>query len=171
MQNLFAPWRMEYIKAEAEPGCLFCRVWDEPPERDQANLVLWRLPRVLVMMNKFPYNNGHLMLAPRSHVGGLTDLVDGDAAALMVGVQLSLRALEAALGPDGFNVGANLGRIAGAGIPDHVHLHVVPRWSGDTNFMPVLGEVKVVNEHLERSWEKLRPAFAELVAGPLAEGS
>jgi ATP adenylyltransferase len=159
MRNLYAPWRMEYISAPAEPGCLFCRTWEAPPGADRANLVVHRAPDALVMLNKFPYNSGHVMVAPRAHVGSLVDLEDGPTLALMRAVRHSIAALEGLLRPDGFNVGANLGRAAGAGIPDHVHVHVVPRWDGDTNFMPVLGEAKVINEHLDRTWERLAEAF------------
>ena len=112
------------------------------------------------MMNKFPYNNGHLMIAPLAHVGSLAQLEDEEMLALMRLVRRSLRVLEGVMQPEGFNVGANIGRVAGAGIPDHVHIHVVPRWNGDTNFLPVLSEVKVINEHLDRTWEKLSEAFA-----------
>jgi ATP adenylyltransferase len=160
MRNLYAPWRMEYIGAPAPPGCLFCRALSAPAEDDRANLVVHRAQGGVVMMNKFPYNSGHLMVAPRAHVGALTDLDDDQTLGLMRLVRSSLRAVDRLMSPEGFNVGANQGRVAGAGIPDHVHLHVVPRWNGDTNFMPVLGEVKVVNEHLERTWERLVEAFA-----------
>jgi ATP adenylyltransferase len=152
---------MEYIGAQPENGCLFCRALAAPPEEDRANLVLSRPPGALVMLNKFPYNPGHLMVAPAAHVPNLTRLEPTAAAELMDALQLSLRVLEEALRPDGFNVGANIGNVAGAGIPDHVHLHVVPRWGGDTNFMPVLADTKVVNEHVARTWEKLRAAFSE----------
>ena len=161
MRNLYAPWRMEYIDAPQQPGCLFCRVREAPEADDRANLVVFRAPDAMAMLNRFPYNSGHLMVAPRAHAGSLTDLDDAQTLALMALVRRSLRALERAMGPDGFNVGANLGRVAGAGIPDHVHVHVVPRWNGDTNFMPVLGEVKVINEHLDRTWQKVAGALAQ----------
>jgi ATP adenylyltransferase len=160
MRNLYAPWRMEYIAGQAEPGCLFCRVREAPEADDRRNLVVHRAAGALAMLNKFPYNSGHLMVAPRAHVGSLADLDDEQTVALMRLVRRSLAALENVMRPEGFNVGVNLGRVAGAGIPDHVHVHIVPRWNGDTNFLPVLGEVKVVNEHLERTWEKVSEAFA-----------
>ena len=160
MRNLYAPWRMEYIGGPEEPGCLFCRVWQAPAEDDRRNLVLCRAGDALAMMNKFPYNNGHLMVAPRAHVASLTDLDDDQTAAVMRLVRRSLRVLQGVMQPQGFNVGVNIGRVAGAGFPDHVHVHIVPRWDGDTNFLPVLAEVKVVNEHLDRTWEKLSEAFA-----------
>ncbi len=159
MERLWAPWRMEYIGQEQKPGCLFCRVIENPDDPD-ADLVVWRPEGAIVMLNKFPYNSGHVMVAPIAHKGDLADLDDAQTASLMAAVRRSIRVLRGALQPEGFNVGANIGRAAGAGIPDHVHVHIVPRWNGDTNFMPVIGEVKVVNEHLLRTAEKLRPAFA-----------
>ena len=160
MRNLYAPWRMEYIGGAQEPGCLFCRSWEAPPEDDRSSLVVRREPAALAMMNKFPYNNGHLMVAPRAHVGNLTDLDDEQILAVMRLVRRSLDVLARVMQPEGFNVGVNIGRVAGAGIPDHVHVHIVPRWYGDTNFLPVLAEVKVINEHLDRTWEKLAGGFA-----------
>jgi ATP adenylyltransferase len=159
MERLWAPWRMAYINQDPRPGCLFCRVRNDPADPD-AELVLWRPEGATVLLNKFPYNPGHAMVAPAAHKADLTDLDDAEMGALMSAVRTTIRVLREELKPEGFNVGANLGRVAGAGIPDHVHLHIVPRWNGDTNFMPVISEVKVVNEHLKQTAEKLRPAFA-----------
>jgi ATP adenylyltransferase len=158
MERLWAPWRMEYISKPPQPGCLFCRAI-EHPEGPDAELVVWRPDGAIVMLNKFPYNPGHAMVAPLAHKGELEDLDDAQTADLMRALKRTIAVLKASLKPEGFNVGANLGRVAGAGIPDHVHLHVVPRWNGDTNFMPVIGEVKVVNEHLLQTAAKLRTAF------------
>jgi ATP adenylyltransferase len=160
MRNLYAPWRMEYITGPAQPGCLFCRVQEAPAGDDRKNLVVHRTDDAAVLLNKFPYNSGHVMVAPRAHVASLTDLDDDQTLGVMRLVRRSLAVLESVLTPEGFNVGVNLGRVAGAGIPDHVHVHVVPRWNGDTNFMPVLGEVKVIGEHLDRTWEKVTEGFA-----------
>jgi ATP adenylyltransferase len=160
MRNLYAPWRMEYIGAPPEPGCLFCRVREAPETEDRANLVVHRDVAALAMMNKFPYNNGHLMVAPWAHEGSLAQLDDDQTLAVMRLVRRSLQVLDEVMHPEGFNVGANIGRVAGAGVPDHVHVHIVPRWNGDTNFLPVLAEVKVINEHLDSTWEKLSQAFA-----------
>jgi ATP adenylyltransferase len=160
VEHLYAPWRMEYIGGTPEPGCLFCRVREADPSEDQRNLVVWRGERALVMLNKFPYNSGHVMVAPRAHVPSLEQLDDDDAIALHRALTLALKLLRRELKPEGFNVGVNIGKVAGAGVPDHVHVHAVPRWNGDTNFMPVLAETKVVNEHLERTWEKLAAAFS-----------
>ena len=151
---------MEYVGGQKEPGCLFCRVREAGPSDDRGNLVVWRGADALVMLNKFPYIAGHVMVAPRAHVSSLEDLDDAAGLALFDAVRRSLRALRTAMNPEGFNVGANLGKVAGAGIPDHAHVHVLPRWNGDTSFMPVLAEVSVVNEHLERTWEKLAAAFS-----------
>ncbi len=161
MEHLYAPWRMEYIGGVPEPGCLFCRLYSAPRDQDAQNLVLHRTEDSIVVLNRYPYNPGHLMVAPKRHAGDLADLSDAESVGIFQGVRRSLRAVRAEMNPEGFNVGANLGRVAGAGIPDHVHLHVVPRWNGDTNFMPVLGEVKVVNEHLQRTQEKLSARFRE----------
>ena len=159
MERLWAPWRMEYITEEPRPGCLFCRVIEDPNDKDAA-LVVWRPTQAIVLLNKYPYNPGHVMVAPHAHVGGLEDLDDAQTADLMRALKRTVTVLKTLLKPEGFNIGANVGRVAGAGIPDHVHLHVVPRWNGDTNFMPVLGEVKVVNEHLTQTAAKLSEAFS-----------
>jgi ATP adenylyltransferase len=159
MKRLWAPWRMEYITEDPRPGCLFCRVIEHPDDKD-AELVVWRPQGAVVILNKFPYNAGHAMVAPTAHKGGLEDLDDDETRDLMRALRRTITVLRISMKPEGFNVGANLGRVAGAGMPDHVHLHVVPRWNGDTNFMPVLGDVKVVNEHLSQTAAKLREAFA-----------
>ena len=150
---------MAYIGGEPEPGCLFCRVLAEPA-RDIENLVLWRDPAALVMLNRFPYNSGHLMVAPVRHTGDFPGLEPDELAGLSATLQHAVGLLQGVMAPDGFNIGANLGRTAGAGIPDHVHFHAVPRWNGDTNFMPVLSDTKVINEHLTATAEKLRAALA-----------
>ena len=159
MKRLWAPWRMEYISGESRPGCLFCRVIEHPDDPD-ADLVVWRPEGAVVILNKFPYNAGHTMVAPAAHKGGLEDLDDAETRDLMRALRRTITVMRAQLKPEGFNIGANIGRAAGAGMPDHVHVHVVPRWNGDTNFMPVLGEVKVINEHLAQTAAKLREAFA-----------
>jgi ATP adenylyltransferase len=150
---------MEYITGEQRPGCLFCRVLENPDDPD-AELVVWRRQGAIVMLNKFPYNAGHVMVAPAAHQGEVDNLDDDQTADLMRALKRAVAVLRASLEPQGFNIGANTGRAAGAGIPDHVHFHVVPRWNGDTNFMPVLAEVKVVNEHLLQTAAKLRKAFS-----------
>jgi len=160
MQRLWAPWRMEYIGGVERPGCLFCRVIEHPDDPD-AELVVWRPKGAIVLLNKFPYNPGHAMVAPHKHVTSFEDLDDDASLDLIRAQRRTLQVLRTTLKPDGFNVGANLGNAAGAGIPDHVHLHVVPRWNGDTNFMAVIDDTKIVNEALAQTAEKLKRAFAE----------
>ncbi len=160
MKRLWAPWRMEYIAGEQKPGCLFCRVIQNPDDPD-AELVVWRPEGALVILNKFPYNPGHAMVVPVAHVPGLENLDDEQTTRLMRALRRTIDVLRGTMNPEGFNVGANVGRAAGAGIPDHVHFHVVPRWNGDTNFMPVIDDVKVVGEALTATAAKLRTAFAE----------
>ena len=160
MERLWAPWRMEYIAGEQRPGCLFCGLLEHPEDKD-AELVVWRPEGALVVLNRFPYNPGHTMVAPHAHVPGLEELDDEQTTHLMRALRRTIEVLRSTLKPEGFNIGANIGRAAGAGIPDHVHLHVVPRWNGDTNFMPVIDDVKVVNESLGQTAAKLREAFSK----------
>ncbi|TMK30475.1 MAG: HIT domain-containing protein [Actinobacteria bacterium] len=159
MERLWSPWRMEYIEAaKGEPdGCIFC---DLPAKGDDAaTLILARGERAFVLMNSFPYNPGHLMVAPFRHAGDFEELHDDELADIDALLKRSLRALREEMEPQGFNIGMNLGRVAGAGIPDHVHWHVVPRWNGDTNFMPVVGQTRVLPELLEETYRKLAPRF------------
>jgi ATP adenylyltransferase len=160
MKQLWAPWRMQYIGGEQRPGCLFCRIIENPDDPD-ADLVLWRPTGAIVMLNKFPYNPGHAIVAPHKHTSTFEDLDDAQSLDLMRAQKRTLSVIRTVMKPGGFNVGANLGQAAGAGIPDHVHIHVVPRWVGDTNFMAVIDDVKIVNEALAQTAEKLRRAFAE----------
>lgn len=163
MKVLWAPWRMAYVKNARKPApCIFCI---KPKERrDAHNLLLHRGRHGLVMMNLFPYNSGHLLIAPYRHVKSLEQLPDEAALDLLRLTTLSLKALQAELKPEGFNLGINLGRVAGAGIEDHVHLHIVPRWNGDTNFMPLFAETRVMPEHLQATYRKLRAQFDRLTA-------
>jgi ATP adenylyltransferase len=150
---LWAPWRLEYVQqADALPGCLFCLAAEGD---DEKLLVVHRGEEGFVLLNKFPYSSGHVMVAPRRHVGELAELTDDEVVEMhRLSVQ-AIAALASTYGPDGYNLGWNIGRVAGAGVVDHVHLHVVPRWSGDTNFMPVLADVKVLPEHLVETRRKL----------------
>jgi ATP adenylyltransferase len=157
--QLWAPWRLEYVQGGADTdGCVFC---DAAAKDDRQRLVVHRGERAFVLMNLYPYSNGHLMAAPYRHVAAPGDLDDGERAELWSLLDRSVRALTAAMAPHGFNAGINLGRVAGAGVEDHLHLHVVPRWNGDTNFMPVLADVKVMPEHIARTAEKLRAAWPD----------
>jgi ATP adenylyltransferase len=162
MENLWAPWRMAFIdpKVPTKPGCIFCT---QPAEhRDPEHHILHRGERCFMMLNLYPYNNGHLMIAPYEHVGALEEVDAMTLGELMAQVQLALRALRTAINPDGFNMGINQGKVAGAGFADHIHYHIVPRWYGDTNFMPVVADVKVIPEHLDVMYQKLLEALKEI---------
>ena len=157
MKQLWAPWRLEYIKsADEETSCVFCSAVDG----DEAEkLVVHRGEKSIVLLNKFPYSSGHFMAAPVRHVGEYGELDDDEVLELHRLASAGMGALGALYGPQGYNLGWNLGRVAGAGIVDHVHLHVVPRWGGDTNFMPVLADVKVLPEHLQETRARLAEAW------------
>lgn len=164
MQPLWAPWRMEYILDTQDPareeGCIFCLLPRAQADRD--NLILWRGRQAFVILNKFPYNPGHLMVVPYMHTGAL-DLLSPEALTdLMLNLRHAVDCLRRAMTPDGYNIGMNLGRTAGAGVPDHVHYHVVPRWEGDQNFMPIIAETKVIPQHLLRTYDQLAPLFGEI---------
>jgi ATP adenylyltransferase len=157
VKQLWAPWRLEYIEsADEQEGCVFCRARDGA---DEAGLIVHRGERVFVMLNKYPYASGHLMVAPNRHESEFGELDGDEALEVHRLAALGLAALAETMRPQGFNLGWNLGRIAGAGVIDHVHLHVVPRWAGDTNFMPVLADVKVLPEALEQTRLKLAEAW------------
>ena len=150
---LWAPWRLEYVgSADEGDGCIFCRAAEG---EDEAGLVVHRGAGAFVLLNKFPYASGHLMVSPLRHVGEFAELDDAAVVEIHRLAGQGMGALAQLYGAQGFNLGWNLGRIAGAGVVDHVHLHVVPRWAGDTNFMPVLADVKVLPEHLEETRTKL----------------
>jgi len=159
-QRIWAPWRLSYVKdasKDIESECIFCA---KPAEGDdEANLIVHRGERCFVILNKFPYTNGHLMVAPYEHTGALQELGAETIAEMMSLAQRAMSALESSYSPHGYNVGFNQGRVAGAGVEHHIHMHVVPRWGGDTNFMPVLGDTRVMNQTLEDSFETVRKAF------------
>jgi ATP adenylyltransferase len=160
MENLWAPWRMTFIapKTPQSQECIFCT---QPAEhRDEKNHILYRGERCYMMLNRYPYNNGHLMIAPFQHVGTIEKLSAEALAELMAQAQLALKALRFAMKPDGFNMGINEGKVAGAGFAEHMHQHIVPRWNGDTNFMPVIAEIKVMPEHLDLVYQQLKEAIA-----------
>ncbi len=156
---LWAPWRMEFILSEKGDECIFCT---KPKEKDHLrdNLVLGTGQHAYVILNRYPYNNGHLMVIPYRHTVQLSDLSDEEALELHQLISKSVTVLSSQCQPDGFNLGVNLGRAAGAGIDRHLHYHVVPRWTGDTNFMPVLAETNSMPEHLLVTYDRLRPHFA-----------
>lgn len=153
MKKLWAPWRMEYIRSIKKKGCFLCRAWRK--RQDEEYYVLWRNSRVMVVMNVYPYNNGHLLVAPGSHRGSFERLPPALLCEIMAATQLSLRVLRKACSPHGFNIGFNLGEVAGAGLAEHLHLHIVPRWNGDTSYLPLLGEVKVISQHLRETYNEL----------------
>jgi len=157
MENLWAPWRMEYILGKREPYCIFCR--EGNGRSDEERLILLRCRLIMVMMNKFPYNNGHLLIAPWRHVAGLEELSQEETTHIMQWMKISTNILKQTMHPHGFNVGLNLGCAAGAGVEDHLHFHVVPRWQGDTNFLTVFADVRSIPEHLKQTYEKLLPYF------------
>jgi ATP adenylyltransferase len=162
MDYLWSPWRMQYIESapgsdEDLEGCIFCAIRDGAED----DRVLARTELGYVVLNKFPYNPGHLLVVPSRHTGEVEDLDADEHVAMMALLARSIRALRSASQPHGFNVGMNLGRVAGAGIPDHLHWHVVPRWKGDTNFMTVVGETRVLPELVAETRDKLGPYFAE----------
>ncbi len=157
---LWAPWRLEYIQEDMKkPDCFLCDARETGVDR--AKLVLVCEDEALAIMNRYPYNNGHLLIAPTRHVGDLSDLDLKEMLSLFDLTRQSVEWLRKAYSPHGFNIGINLGRVAGAGLPGHLHVHVVPRWDGDTNFMPVLGGVKVVSEGLLSSYDTLRRIIEE----------
>ena len=165
MDALWAPWRMDFIKGERPEGCIFCLFpAEEGEECDRRNLVLGRSSHAFAILNRFPYNSGHLMVIPRRHTAALGGLEEAEFLDLHRLLRLSVELVQEAYLPQGLNVGMNMGSAAGAGIADHLHYHVVPRWGGDTNFMPVLAETKVMVEHLSQAWERMRRLFDRALA-------
>jgi ATP adenylyltransferase len=154
MKTMWAPWRIEYILSDKDEGCVFCQALEN---RDE--LTLYKGSDTLVVMNKFPYINGHLLVAPNRHIATLDELSKPEMGELLATVDTSVRILKTAMHPDGFNVGLNLGRVAGAGIEEHLHFHIVPRWFGDINALTVFDDVRVIPEHLQQTYDNLKPHF------------
>lgn len=159
LQRLWTPWRAEYVETVQTPGCFLCALESADPAHDGPNLVLYREADIYLLLNRFPYNPGHLLIAPRAHVGEFTELESSLRDRLFALVQRATRVLRAVYQPGGFNIGLNLGRVAGAGVPDHLHVHVVPRWGADSNFMTITGETRVLPETLGQTYQRLRPSF------------
>ncbi|HDZ23343.1 MAG TPA: HIT domain-containing protein [Desulfobacteraceae bacterium] len=158
MKTMWAPWRMEYILSDQKSGpCIFCPGDDR--DQDEERLILFVGKLSMVIMNRYPYNNGHLLVAPVRHVGTLESLSEEEMLNLLGMVRRSISALKEVMSPEGFNVGLNLGKVAGAGVEEHLHFHIVPRWNGDTNYMTVVGEVRVIPEHINNTYSKLLPYF------------
>mgnify|MGYP000844150293 CR=1 FL=1 len=164
--RLWAPWRMEYIRGAKEPGCIFCKYPAEPPARHRARLLLCQRADAFVMLNRYPFASSHVMVVPRRHVSDLAELTADEHAALFALVRDTCGALRETVRAEGLNVGINLGAAAGAGIAEHLHVHVVPRWRGDLNFMPVVADVRVMPEALDATWAHLEPHFRALGAAP-----
>ncbi|MET0691947.1 MAG: HIT domain-containing protein [Candidatus Binatia bacterium] len=162
MKQLWAPWRMAYINDDAkDAGCIFCTLYRQDDQR--AALVLAQTSHSVVIMNKYPYNNGHLLLAPKRHENNPDKLPSEEFIDLNEALRRSIEIVRSAFHPGGINLGMNLGKCAGAGIEDHLHWHIVPRWEGDANFMPVIAETRVMPQHLLDSYDRLQPFFRELV--------
>ncbi len=161
-EQLWATWRLQYIEnADKTTGCIFCEFPARDPALDTETYIVYRGQYAYIILNAYPYSNGHLMVVPYRHTASLDDYDDGELLEVMRLTRLSLRLLRAAFHPGGFNLGVNMGRVAGAGIADHLHWHVVPRWNGDTNFMPVLADVRVIPESLAVVYERLRAVLPE----------
>jgi ATP adenylyltransferase len=158
MKVVWAPWRMEYVGSDqAGEGCIFCPGNDRT--QDEKRLILCRGEWSIVLMNKFPYSNGHLLIAPLRHSSSFDSLSPDEKLDLFNMAERSMSVLKEVMNPAGFNIGMNLGKVAGAGVEDHMHFHIVPRWSGDTNYMTVLGEVRIIPEHIQATYERLLPFF------------
>jgi ATP adenylyltransferase len=154
MEKIYAPWRMEFIKGERLEGCIFCR-----ESRRSDALVLFEGNTAFIMANLYPYISGHLMIVPFRHISQLEDLLSEEKLEIFNLQEMAIRVLKKAMSPDGFNIGINLGKAAGAGIADHVHVHIVPRWSGDTNFITAVGDIRVIPEDIYKTCELLMPYF------------
>jgi ATP adenylyltransferase len=160
--RIWAPWRLAYVKdasKDIEEKCIFCALPAQGTEHDAENLIVHRGEKAFVLLNKFPYTNGHLMVAPFDHIATLQELDAETIAEMMALSQQAMRGLEDVYSPQGYNAGFNQGKVAGAGVDHHIHMHVVPRWGGDTNFMPVLADTKVMPQTLEQSYEALKGSF------------
>ena len=158
MDRIWAPWRMDYIESSKKLGCVFCE--KSKSKEDKENLVLHKGKEPFILMNLYPYTNGHLMIAPYLHTSDVNELTEIANKEIMQFAKDCFNILKSKLGAEGFNFGANLGKVAGAGIDQHIHYHIVPRWSGDTNFMPVISDTKVMIEKLNKTWERLKPEFS-----------
>lgn len=167
MQQLWAPWRSQYMKSFSEDApqkskCFFCEAAHADSDDDRKHLVVYRGKQVFVILNRYPYNTGHIMVTPFRHSGDIVELTEEESSELMSLLRLASKVLQSVYSPDGINIGANLGQGAGAGVPGHLHFHLLPRWNGDTNFLPIIAETKVISESLDETWHKLSAAFIEL---------
>jgi ATP adenylyltransferase len=160
MERIWAPWRIDYILNEKPSDCIFCVSSDQEQDRDR--LILHRTGLSLVMLNRYPYNNGHMMIAPFRHTADMNELSIAEMLDLFAALRLCRNVLEKTAAPQGFNIGINLGKAGGAGVDDHIHIHIVPRWNGDTNFMSVISDVRIMPENLLNTYEKLLPGFLDM---------
>lgn len=166
MDQLWSPWRSQYIesfsdtKGREQSGCFLCEALNSPSE-DRERLVVARREHCFIIMNRYPYNNGHILVVPTKHTGEMAELDDNHLSCIMNTIRESTAVLQRLFSPDGINIGANIGRAAGAGVPDHIHFHLVPRWNGDTNFMATFADIKVISSSLEDTRDKLAEAFAQ----------
>jgi ATP adenylyltransferase len=160
MKTMWAPWRIEYVLGERGKGCVFCNALSTSDE-----LTLFKGPETLVVMNKYPYNNGHLLVAPVRHIAALDELSQADMGILLATVEQSIAVLKKVMRPEGFNVGLNLGKVAGAGVEEHLHFHIVPRWLGDTNALAVFADVRVISQHIRETHALLKPHFDRIRLG------
>ncbi|MFA5118232.1 MAG: HIT domain-containing protein [Candidatus Omnitrophota bacterium] len=157
MDKLWAPWRINYLRSKKSSACIFCAAL----KGKEKNTVIFKKKHVLCLLNIYPYNNGHLMVSPVRHVGKLTDLTDTETLEVFKAVTGATRLLDSTLQPDGYNIGINISEFAGAGIPGHLHIHIVPRWKGDTNFMPVTADTKIISQSLQELYILLKNAYAK----------
>ncbi|HYM21332.1 MAG TPA: HIT domain-containing protein [Candidatus Kapabacteria bacterium] len=170
MERLFSPWRSKYIesfktKTTKEDGCIFCDALAS--KNDKENLVVYRSREAFVIMNLYPYNSGHMMVVPNRHTAEFSSLTSSESSECLILLQTAERALTELSAPHGFNIGMNLGRAAGAGIDDHLHWHIVPRWNGDTNFMPIIADIKMVSEDMHRQRTAIEGLFAKILRPPV----
>jgi len=163
LDKLWAPWRIEYITQPKKDICILCEIPRENRDKDRENLLLYRGKNAFILLNRYPYNNGHLMISPYRHVPSITDLTDQEALEIHQLTKLSIKLLDITMKPDGYNIGANIGKAAGAGIDQHYHLHIVPRWIGDTNYMPIISNTKVIVEYLLDTYDKLRKNLNKVI--------
>ena len=162
MDRLWAPWRIEYVRLDKVKECIFCKFSKE--NNDEENLILYRGKYAFVMMNNYPYNPGHVMVAPYRHVGNFEDLSEEEWMDIHNLTSLMIRVIKKVMNPQGFNIGINIGRVAGAGIEGHVHVHIVPRWNGDTNFMPIIADTKVIVQGIKENYIELKNAISDILS-------
>jgi len=166
VERIWAPWRTVYVGGKQGEGCIFCEKIQSDQSQDEMNYLLLRTDQAFALLNLYPYSNGHVMVAPARHVGDIAELTENEFLQMGRVTKYMVELLKRIFNPDGFNLGANLGRVAGAGIPGHIHVHIVPRWNGDTNFMSVIGNVRVISEALDTTYKKIKEAMKVISPAP-----